>query len=131
MRAARTPGLVLLLSLMLGACGSPTASPSGATASGGATDVPGSATTGRTSQLADFEGRLRDATAREGALVRTIAAASAGTRVQMRLAVAQMNRWVDDERAWLSAHPVEPCYAAAATTFVTAIDAISTSAVWF
>jgi hypothetical protein len=76
-------------------------------------------------------GRLRDATAREGQLVRTIAAASVGTPAEMRLAVAQMNRWVDDERAWLAAHPVEPCYESAGKTFQAAIDAVSTSAFWF
>ena len=81
--------------------------------------------------LPDFEGRLRDATAREGQLVRTIAVASVGTPPEIRLAVAQMNRWVDDERAWLAAHPVEPCYESAGKAFREAIDAISTSAFWF
>ena len=129
MRIARTAGLALLLTVALGACGS--ATPSVPSAPGGVVDSSPSATAGVTSSLPDFEGRLRDATAREGALVRTIATASTGSRAQMRVAVAQMNRWVDDERAWLVAHPVEPCYETAGKTFQEAIDAISTSAFWF
>jgi hypothetical protein len=131
MRPARIAGLALLLPLILGACGSTTPLLHGSSAAGGESDPSQSATTGLTSQLAEFEGRLRDATAREGALVRAIASASAGARAQMRLAVAQMNRWVEDERAWLAAHPVEPCYETAGKTFETAVDAISTSAFWF
>ncbi len=78
--------------------------------------------------LAVFEGRLRDATMREGALVRTIAAASAGNRADLRLAVLQMRQWVDGERAWLKDHPVQPCYDAAGTKFEAALDSIAASA---
>ena len=129
MRTARTAVLALLLTLALGACGSTT--PSASTAPGGVVDSSPSATAGLTSSLPDFEGRLRDATAREGVLVRTIAAASARSSAEVLVAVAQMNRWVDGERAWLAAHPVQACYQTAGKTFQAAIDAISTSAFWF
>jgi hypothetical protein len=49
----------------------------------------------------------------------------------MRLAVAQMRRWVDGERAWLAAHPIEGCYESAGRKFAGAIDTMSTSADWF
>jgi len=78
--------------------------------------------------LAEFEGRLRDATTREGALVRVVAAASAGSRRDLGLAVIQLRRWVDDERAWLSGHPPLPCYDAAATKFEAALDAMTAAA---
>ena len=79
-------------------------------------------TVGISSNLAAFETRLRDATAREGQLVRSAAAASGGSRSELRLAVVQMRRWVSDERAWLAEHPPEPCYAAAVTKFDAALD---------
>ena len=76
--------------------------------------------------LAGFEARLRDATTREGGLVRAVAGASADA--DMRDAVAQMRHWVDGERTWLADHPADPCFDAAATKFQAALDAMTASA---
>lgn len=78
--------------------------------------------------LAAFEGRLRDATTREGQLVRALAAASAGGPSQMRLAVIQMRQWIDAERTWLGAHPGAPCFATAVAAYQAAIDAMTRAA---
>ena len=78
--------------------------------------------------LAEFEARLRDATAREGALVRALATASPGSAADLRLVVGQMRSWVGGERAWLTAHPAATCYALAATRFDVALGAMMASA---
>ena len=78
--------------------------------------------------LAAFEGRLRDATTREGGLVRALAAASGGGPSEMRLAVTRMHEWIDGERTWLTAHPAAPCFAAAVAKYREAVDAMSTAA---
>ena len=78
--------------------------------------------------LPDFEGRVREATAREGAMVRAVAGATAGGPADLRLAAAQMRTWVRAERDWLTAHPPDGCYQDAAEAFTTAIDGIETAA---
>jgi hypothetical protein len=93
-----------------------------------ASDGPGAATSGTSDPLAAFEARLRDATAREGQLVRAIADASDAGAPEIRLAVGQMRDWVEAERAWLAEHPVEPCFDAAGTKFEAALDAMAAAA---
>ena len=57
-----------------------------------------------------------------------MSAASGGSRNDLRLAVVQVRRWADDERAWLADHPPEPCYDAAATKYEAALDAMIAAA---
>jgi hypothetical protein len=123
---------IALLTAVLAACGateplpsSPPSVPADTSAAAG-----GSPAAGGTSGLSDFEARLRDATAREGQLVRAVAAASAGSAADVRLAIGQMRDWADGERTWLTDHPADPCYDAAATKFRAALDAMTSSANW-
>ena len=121
-----------LLAVVLAACGAteplPSATPSPPPDASGAPG--GSSGPGGTSGLSDFEARLRDATAREGQVVRAVAGASAGSTADLRLAIGQMRDWVAGERAWLGEHPADPCYDAAATKLRAALDAMEGSAGW-
>jgi hypothetical protein len=130
---ARFPAtLAILIGLLGAACGATEPLPS----AGPGSDQPAAATSPSADSparlgLSAFEARVRDATGREGQLVRALAAASAGTAAEMRLAVGQMRQWADGETAWLAAHPADACYDAAATKFQAAIDAMTSSADWF
>ncbi len=119
-------GVVVVIALLVGGCGTSDPLPSGGAGSP-AVDGP-SPTLGLTSRLAEFEGRLREATAAEGTLVQKLAAASVGTAADMRRAVAQMRDWVASQRAWLADHPAEPCYDAAATKLEAALAAMTSAA---
>ncbi len=120
-----------LLTVVLAACGAteplPSATPS---LPPEVSSAPGGSPTGNVSRLSEFEARLRDATAREGPLVRAAAAASAGTAADLRLVIGQMRDWAAGERAWLDEHPADPCYDAAATKLRAALDAMVSSAGW-
>jgi hypothetical protein len=59
-----------------------------------------------------------------------VAAASAGSAPDLRLAVVQLRAWADGERTWLTDHPADPCYDAAASRFEASIDAIASAADW-
>ena len=126
MRTARTARLALLLTVVVGACGSTAPSGAASVAPIGQPSGPASASAGV--NLPDFEGRVREATAREGALVRAVATATAGSPADLRLAAGQMRAWVRAERDWLAAHPPDGCYQIAAEAFTTAIDGIETAA---
>lgn len=124
------PALALaILVLMAAGCGSAVVTPvpagSGPAGSGaivtGSGDVPGD-------PLSAFEGRLRDATLRQGLIVRALAAASAGSSSAMTTAVAQMRDWVSREQTWLTAHPALACFAAAAARYQDALDSMTISA---
>jgi hypothetical protein len=117
---------VLLAAALVAGCGATEPSPSRSPDLG--PDASAAATAAPTSNLADFEGRLRDATTREGVLVRALADASAGSAADLRLVVGQMRDWVEGEQAWLANHPIEPCYDAAGTKFEAALDAMAASA---
>jgi hypothetical protein len=81
------------------------------------------------SGLAAFEARLRDATARQGLIVRALGDASgSGDPADLRLVVGQMRTWVEGERAWIAAHPSEPCFELAVATFDAALDAMDAAA---
>jgi hypothetical protein len=118
---------VAVLAVAVAGCGTDEPLPSRTPAPGiGASAAAGAPASG----LSEFEARLRDATTREGSLVRAVAAASAGSAADRRLAIRQMRDWAAGERAWLTDHPADPCYDAAASRFEAAIDAISSSADW-
>ncbi len=122
--------VALLLTLLLGACGPAALASASAVPTGGEPSAIASDAIEPTANLdlADFEARVRDATAREGALVRALATASTGSAADIRLVVAQMRRWVQGERDWLAAHPPDACYQAAADAFGTGIDGFETTA---
>jgi hypothetical protein len=127
MRPARHAAFALLLALGLGACG--TTVPSSAASV--APIIQPSPSGSSSVNLPDFEGRVREATAREGALVRSLASATAGGAADLGLVVGQMQAWVRAERDWLATHPPDHCYEAAADAFTTAIDGIETAAELF
>jgi hypothetical protein len=126
MRTARTAGLALLLTLFVEACGPTT--PSGAASVAPIVQPTGPGSASASVNLPDFEGRVRDATAREGALIRAVAGESAGGPAELRLAAGQLQAWVRAERDWLTAHPPDGCYQDAAGAFTTAVDGIQTAA---
>ena len=118
----------LVVALAAAGCGTDQPLPSRTPVTGG---VEGSvAPSAPSSRLPEFEARLRDATTREGALVRAVAAASAGSSADVRLAVGQLRDWADGERAWLTDHPADPCFDAAASKLEAAIDSIASTADW-
>jgi hypothetical protein len=125
-------GLVVA-AVILAACGAtePLPSPAASSTSDGSPAVGDSPDAVASSGLSEFEAHLRDATAREGQLVRALASASAGSAAELRLAISQMRAWATSERAWLTDHPADPCYDAAATKVLAAIDSIESSAGWF
>jgi hypothetical protein len=111
----------------LAACEPTESSPSGTPAADASDGLGPTATLA--SALATFEARLRDATARHGLLVRSLAEASgSGRAADLRLAVGQVRTWVDGERVWIRAHPTEPCFELAVATFDEALDAMDASA---
>lgn len=126
--ASSRPFVAVVLALMgLAACGPSEQLPSGTPVADASDGLGPTATL--TSALATFEARLRDATARHGLLVRSLAEASgSGTAADLRLAVGQVRTWVDGEREWIRAHPSEPCFALAVATFDDALDAMGSSA---
>jgi hypothetical protein len=133
----RPVGLFLIASCALiaaaaAACGSTEPLPSGVpNAASGQPPLASTSGTTTTSGLSDFEARVRDATAREGALVRDLGTASAGSAADLRLVLEKMRQWAEGERTWLAQHPPDPCYDAAATKLQAAAEAISSSAAWF
>src|SRR5690242_3670961 len=124
---------LIALALVAGACGAtePLPSPTPAAPAGASVTTGDSPAPGATSALSGFEAHLRDATAREGLLVRALAGASAGSAGELRLAIGQMHAWAATERTWLTDHPADPCFDAAATKLRAALDAIDSSATWF
>jgi hypothetical protein len=82
-------------------------------------------------KLVEFEGRVADALAREGQLVRDLGAASAGTTGQLRLVAGQLGKWADGELSWLHEHAADPCYAAAAAAYSKGLNAIGVAAGMF
>lgn len=127
-RARRALPVVLLLALAAAGCGTDEPLPSRTPVAAG---VEGSTPpTAGSSRLSEFEARLHEATAREGALVGAVASSSAGSTADVRLVLAQLRSWADGERAWLTDHPADPCFDAAASKLEAAIDAIDSTADW-
>ena len=115
------------LSVAVGGCGTAEPSPSRTPfvePSDGAGPTPT-----LTSGLALFEGHLRDASSRQGLIVRSLAAATAtGEAADLRLAVGQMRAWVEDERGWLRDNRSQPCFEHAVVRYMAALDAMDRSA---
>jgi hypothetical protein len=129
-RLARAALALALLVVVAAGCGSSETLPTPSPRTGGGDGSPasGSPAVSVADPLAAFEGRLRDATTREGALVRALAAASAGDPAKMRLAVTQMREWIHAEQAWLTAAPVQECFAAAVVKYEAAVAAMTKAA---
>jgi hypothetical protein len=81
--------------------------------------------------LVEFETHLADATARQGQLVRALAAASVGSNDRLGLAARQLADWATAEQTWLEAHPADACYEDAWLTFASGVDDIATAAAGF
>ena len=129
--AARRAVLAALIAfgaaVALAACGPADPAPSSDAPTLASPDAGPSATP--TSGLPAFEARLRDASARHGLLVRALGDASgSGSAADLRLVVGQMRTWIEGERAWIVAHPSEPCYEVAVATFDDALDAMDAAA---
>jgi hypothetical protein len=78
--------------------------------------------------LVEFETRLRDATSREGQLVRALAAASTGSNDQLGLAARELGDWAAGEQTWLTDHPADACYEDAWQTYASGVDDFLTAA---
>jgi hypothetical protein len=126
-RLTRAAVVAGCLSLIV-ACGNGDPTPSSPASPSGSLSASAAPAGTANPNLAAFEGRIRDATAREGLLVRSLAAASAGTAADMRLAIAQVRDWVAGERDWLAGHPADACYQAAADAYIGAVDAMEKTA---
>jgi len=82
--------------------------------------------------LVAFEQRLRDASSREGQLVRSLsAAAGSGSNAQLELAARQLAAWAIDEQAWLEDNVADTCYEDAWQTYASALDDIGAAATQF
>lgn len=79
-------------------------------------------------KLVEFETHLRDATSREGQLVRALAAASTGSNDQLGLAARELADWAAGEQAWLTDHPADACYEDAWQTYASGVDDFVTAA---
>jgi hypothetical protein len=111
---------MLLLAAFVAACGpAPTPSPS-------PTQTPVQASPNPA--LVEFETHIRDATTRQGQLVRDLAAATTGANAQLGLAARGLGEWAAEEESWLEAHPADACYEDAWQTFVSGVDDIATAA---
>jgi hypothetical protein len=119
--------LLFAVTLTVGSAGCGTTEPLPSSPPGTGAAESALATSVGSDPLALFEGELREATTREGALVRALADAQ-DSAPKLRLAVGQMRAWVDAERAWLADHPIEPCFDAAGTKFEAALDSMTASA---
>lgn len=125
----RSVVLAVLLAIVASGCGPSEAGPSSSTdGDPAATAIARASGAAQGDPLSAFEGRLRDATTAQGIIVRALAAASAGSTAQVDAAVGQMRTWVAAEQAWLKAHPAQTCFAAAATRYSAAVEAMATSA---
>jgi hypothetical protein len=82
-------------------------------------------------KLVEFEGRVADALAREGQLVRGLGASSAATNGQLRLVAVQLGEWAAAELSWLREHDADPCYAAAADAYNKGLNAVGLAAGMF
>ena len=122
--ARRALSLLLLVAISAAGCGTDEPLPSRTPVAGG---IDGSTPpSGISSRLSEFEAHLRDATTRES----TLGPASVGSAADVRLVVGRLRAWADGERAWLTDHPADPCFDAAASKLEAAIDAIDTTADW-
>ncbi len=131
-RVRRFAFTLALAGVLVAGCGSTESPPASATPVQLDTFEPSAAaTTALADSLAAFEGHLRDATGREGELVRALAAASTGDPARMRSAIAQMHTWIDGEQAWLAAHAPLACFAAADAKFREVVASMTSAAEGF
>jgi hypothetical protein len=82
-------------------------------------------------KLVEFETHLRDATSREGQLIRALSAAATGSNDQLGLAARELADWAAGEQAWLTDHPADACYEDAWQTYASGVDDLTTAAAAF
>jgi len=78
--------------------------------------------------LVTFETHIREATTREGQLIRDLAAAQTGSQDQQRLAARSLVAWAADEQTWLDANIADSCYEPAWQSWKSGVSDISTAA---
>lgn len=81
--------------------------------------------------LVAFATHIREATTREGQIVRDLAAAQTGSKSQLRLVAHQLATWASDEQAWLEANIADSCYEPAWQSWSEGATAISSAAAGF
>jgi hypothetical protein len=78
--------------------------------------------------LVEFTTHLREATSREGQLVRALATASVASNDRLGLAARELAAWAADERTWLEDHEADTCYEDAWQAYRSAVDDIEAAA---
>jgi hypothetical protein len=81
--------------------------------------------------LVAFTTHIREATSREGQIVRDLAAAQTGSKSQLRLVAHQLATWASDEQAWLEANIADSCYEPAWQSWSDGVTAIAAAATGF
>ena len=81
--------------------------------------------------LVEFTTHLREATSREGQLVRALAAASTASNDRLALAARELAAWAADERTWLEDHEADTCYEDAWQAYRNGVDDIEAAAAAF
>ena len=81
--------------------------------------------------LVAFTTHIREATTREGQLVRDLAAAQSGSKDQLRLVARHLATWASDEQAWLDANIADSCYEPAWQSWSDGATDIATAATGF
>lgn len=81
--------------------------------------------------LVAFTTHIREATSREGQIVRDLAAAQTGSKSQLRLVAHELATWASDEQAWLEANIADSCYEPAWQSWSDGATAIASAATGF
>jgi hypothetical protein len=110
----------IALTVVLGACVAPppTESPPGPTPVQASPNP----------NLVEFESHLREATARQGQLVRELSTATTGSAQQLAQAARHLTDWTAAEQLWLQAHPADACFEGAWQTYASSVDDMATAA---
>ena len=129
-RVPRAHSFVALaaLAIIAAACAAPAPTPAPATA------PPPSQSPVQASpnpNLVAFTLHIRDATKREGQLVRDLSAAQSASRNQQELVARQLTAWATNEQAWLDANEADSCYEPAYQSWSTGVADIAKAAAGF
>ena len=129
-RVPRAHSFVALaaLAIIAAACAAPAPTPAPATA------PPPSQSPVQASpnpNLVAFTLHIRDATKREGQLVRDLSAAQSASRNQQELVARQLTAWATNEQAWLDANEADSCYEPAYQSWSTGVADITKAAAGF
>jgi hypothetical protein len=81
--------------------------------------------------LVEFERHLRDATTREGQLVRDLAASATASNDRLDLVARQLAAWAAAERSWLDDNVADTCYEEAWQTYSSGVEDVMSAAEGF